>query len=100
MGAKRTPPSFSVTLPEGTADHVRAALQAAGAQEGYASVNDLLEGAIRKELRRLQRKHNAGKPWPGIPTGILPPGRRTQEETQGTGQLTPVPTVTTRTQRR
>lgn len=85
MRAKRTPPSFSVTLPDGVADQVRAAVQAAGAQEGYASVNDLLETAILKELRRLQRKHNGGKPWPGIPAGILRPGRRTQEETQGAG---------------
>lgn len=83
MRAKRTPPSFSVTLPEGTADQVRAAVQAIGVQEGYASVNDLMEAAISKELRRLQRKHNAGKPWPGIPTGILRPGRRTAEERGG-----------------
>ena len=85
MRAKRTPPSFSVTLPDGTADQVRAAVQAIGVQEGYASVNDLLEAAINKELRRLQRKHNAGKPWQGIPAGVLRPGRRTQTETQGAG---------------
>lgn len=83
MKAKRPSPSFSITLPEDTADQVRAAVQAAGVQEGYASVNDLLEAAISKELRRLQRKHNAGKPWPGIPAGVLRPGRRTQEETRG-----------------
>ena len=59
-------------------------MQAAGVQEGFASVNDLLEAAINKELRRLQRKHNAGKPWPGIPVGVLRPGRRTHEEAQGT----------------
>ncbi|SEF11699.1 hypothetical protein SAMN04489740_4133 [Arthrobacter alpinus] len=86
MRAKRTPPSFSITLPVEVADQVRAALQAAGALEGYASVNDLLEASIRKELRRLQRKHNAGKAWPGIPAGVLRPGRRTQEETQTTAQ--------------
>ncbi|ALV47820.1 hypothetical protein MB46_19265 (plasmid) [Arthrobacter alpinus] len=86
MRAKRTPPSFGVTLPVEVADQVRAALNAAGALEGYASVNDLLEASIRKELHRLQRKHNAGKPWPGIPAGVLRPGRRTQEETQATAQ--------------
>jgi hypothetical protein len=84
MRAKRTPPSFGITLPGEVADQVRAALQATGAQEGYASVNDLLEAAIRKELRRLQRKHNGGKPWLGIPVGILRPGRRTTEERKGT----------------
>lgn len=66
------------------ADQVRAAVQAVGAQEGYASVNDLLEGAIRKELRRLQRKHNAGKAWVGTPSGVLRPGRRTEEEKRNT----------------
>lgn len=55
-------------------------MQATGAQEGYASVNELLEAAIRRGLRRLQRKHNAGRPWPGIPAGVLRPGRRTTEE--------------------
>ena len=85
MRARRAPPSLSVTLPDGVAGQVRAAVQAAGAQEGHASVNDLLEAAILKELRRLQRKHNGGKHWPGIPAGILRPGRRTQEETQGVG---------------
>lgn len=59
-------------------------MQAAGVQEGYPSVNDLLEAAINKELRRLQRKHNARKPWPGIPAGVLRHGRRTHEEAQGT----------------
>ena len=84
MKAKRTSPNFSVTLPDDAADQVRAALHAAGAQEGYTSVNDLLEAAIRKELRRLQRKHNAGKPWQGISAGILRPGRRTTEERNAT----------------
>lgn len=86
MKVKRPSPSFSVTLPEGTADQVRAAVQVTGVQEGYASVNELLEAAINKELRRLQRKHNAGKPWPGIPVGVLRPGRRTQEEARNSAQ--------------
>ena len=84
MRAKRTPPSFSVTLPVEVADQVRAAVQATGVKEGYASVNDLLEAAINKELRRLQRKHNAGKPWPGIPSGVLRPGMRTKSEKNST----------------
>ncbi|ALE04826.1 hypothetical protein AL755_03880 (plasmid) [Arthrobacter sp. ERGS1:01] len=82
----RRPPSFSLTLPAETADQVRAAQQAAGAQEGYASVNELLTAAVNRELRRLQRKHNGGKPWEGTPAGVLRPGRRTQEETRGSGE--------------
>jgi hypothetical protein len=85
MKAKRSP-SFALTLPSETADQVRAAQQAVGAQEGYASVNELLTAAVNRELRRLQRKHNGGKPWPGIPAGIIRPGMRTKEETRGSGQ--------------
>ncbi|WP_082368896.1 ParB family protein [Arthrobacter sp. ERGS1:01] len=85
MKAKRSP-SFSLSLPVETADQVRAVQQAVGAQEGYASVNDLLTAAVNREFRRLQRKHNGGKPWPGIPAGVIRPGMRTKEETRGSGK--------------
>ncbi|WP_369745828.1 hypothetical protein [Paenarthrobacter sp. AMU7] len=32
-------------------------------EEGYASVNDFVEAAVRRELRRVQRKYNGGKKW-------------------------------------
>jgi hypothetical protein len=35
-----------------------------------------------RELKRLQRKYNGGKKWPGVPAGQLRPGRRTREEMQ------------------
>ena len=84
MRPKRSP-SFSLSLPVDTADQVRAAQQAVGAEEGYASVNELLTAAVNRELRRLQRKHNGSKPWPGIPAGVIRPGMRTKEETRGSG---------------
>lgn len=79
MRPKRSP-SFSLSLPVETADQVRAAQQAAGAEEGYASVNELLTAAVNRELRRLQRKYNKSRPWEGIGPGALRPGMRTRAE--------------------
>ena len=67
---------------EEDANQIRAAVDAVGAFEGYASITDLVEAATLRELRRLQRKYNNGKKWPGIPAGQLRPGRRTREEIQ------------------
>jgi hypothetical protein len=63
------------------ADQVRAALQAAGRAEGYASLSDLVVAATMREVKRLQRKHNAGRPWDPVPQGTVRPGRRTRAET-------------------
>lgn len=59
---------------------IRAAVQAVGLQEGYASIADFVEGAARRELRRLQRKYNGGRKWPGVEPGELRRGRRTRAE--------------------
>lgn len=63
------------------ADQVRAALQAVGGAEGYASLSDLVVAATMREIKRLQRKHNDGKPWDPVPAGTARPGRRTRAET-------------------
>lgn len=62
------------------ADQVRAALQAAGPKEGYASLSDLVVAATMEEVKRLQRKYNDGKAWPGIPIGKIRRGRPTLGE--------------------
>ncbi|BCW78448.1 MULTISPECIES: ParB family protein [Micrococcaceae] len=62
------------------ADQVRAALQAAGPGEGYASLSDLVVAATMEEVKRLQRKYNEGQTWPGIPAGKLRRGRPTLGE--------------------
>lgn len=62
-------------------NQIRAAVDAVGELEGYTSVADLIEAGTLNELKRLQRKHNGKKKWPGIPAGQLRPGRRTREET-------------------
>lgn len=74
--------SFSPYFTETDADQVRAAVQEAGHLEGYASITDLIEAATLREVKRLQRKYNGGKKWPGVPAGALRPGRRTREEVQ------------------
>lgn len=74
--SKAKPESFSPYFTTADAEHVRAAYAAAGHLEGYASISELIEEATLKEVRRLQRKYNNGKPWPGLPAGQLPTGRR------------------------
>lgn len=81
--------NFSKTKPAAhinpyfTADQaaqVRAALQAAGPGEGYASLSDLVVAATMEEVKRLQRKYNEGRTWPGIPAGKIRRGRPTLGE--------------------
>ncbi|MDQ0104440.1 hypothetical protein J2T10_004115 [Paenarthrobacter nicotinovorans] len=62
-------------------NQIRAAVQHVGKLEGYTSIADLVEAAARRELRRLQRKYNNGRKWPGVEAGELRPGRRTRAET-------------------
>jgi hypothetical protein len=78
--SKRKPASFTPYFTQKDADQVRAAFLSTGPAEGYASVTDLIEKAVLKEVRRLQRKHNGGRPWEPVPPGGLRPGRRTRTE--------------------
>ena len=73
-------PAFTPYYTEDQAGQVRAAFKAAGLQEGDASVSDLIVRATMREVKRLQRKYNAGKPWPPVPAGGLRPGQRTMDE--------------------
>jgi hypothetical protein len=72
--------SISPYFAETDADQIRAAVRAVGKLEGYASITDLVESATLRELKRLQRKYNGGKKWPGVPAGQLRPGRRKRDE--------------------
>lgn len=79
----RKPSSFTPYFTEQDADQVRAAFLAAGSAEGYQSVSELIESAVLREVRRLQRKHNNGKKWVPVKAGSLRPGRRTRQEKGG-----------------
>jgi hypothetical protein len=72
---------LSQTFSKDEAERIRATFKAAGALEGYASLEDLAKAGILREVRRLERKHNGGKKWPGIPAGQIRPGQRTRDET-------------------
>lgn len=78
--SKRKPASFTPYFAQADADQVRAAFLAAGNAEGYRSVTDLIEAAVMREVKRLQRKHNQGRKWDPVAPGALRPGRRTLEE--------------------
>lgn len=80
LRAKREDSSISAKFTRDDAEQMRAVVKAVGMEEGYASVNDLVEAAVRRELRRIQRNHNGGRKWPGVPSGQLRPGRRTRQE--------------------
>ena len=78
--SKRKPASFTPYFTQEDAGRVRAAFLSTGAAEGYASVSDLIEKAVLKEVRRLQRKYNGGKSWEPVPPGALRTGRRNLAE--------------------
>lgn len=75
-------PAFTPYYTEDQAGQVRAAFKAAGLQEGDASVSDLIVRATMREVKRLQRKYNAGNPWPPVQPGELRRGQRTMNEMQ------------------
>lgn len=78
--SRQKPASFTpyFTIPD--AEQVRAAFLAAGEAEGYGSVSELIEAATLREVRRLERKYNKGRPWAPVQAGALRPGRRTLKE--------------------
>jgi hypothetical protein len=73
---------FTPYYTEDQAGQVRAAFQAAGLQEGDASVSDFIVRATMREVKRLQRKYNGGKPWAPVEAGGLRRGQRTMDEIQ------------------
>ncbi len=73
--------NFTPYFTEDEAGQVRAAFQATGHLEGDASLSDFIVRATMREVKRLQRKHNDGRVWPGVPAGSMRPGRRTRAET-------------------
>ncbi|MDQ0212119.1 ParB family protein [Arthrobacter bambusae] len=78
--SKAKPESFSPYFTTAAAGQVRAAFATSGEAEGYASISELIEAATLREVRRLQRKYNKGKPWEPLPPGSARTGRRSKEE--------------------
>ncbi|WP_026536030.1 ParB family protein, partial [Arthrobacter sp. H14] len=67
--SKHKPASFTPYFTQQDTEQVRAAYLAAGQAEGYASITDLIEAAVLREVRRLQRKHNGRRPWEPVAAG-------------------------------
>jgi hypothetical protein len=78
--SRKKPSSFAPYFTISDADQVRAAFLAAGRLEGNVSISELIEAATLKEVRRLQRTHNTGRPWDGARPGSLRPGQRPRAE--------------------
>ncbi|MFE4230140.1 hypothetical protein ACFRJ8_19880 [Arthrobacter sp. NPDC056886] len=74
--------AFTPYFTEDEAGQVRAAFLAAGHLEGDASVSDFIVRATMREVKRLQRRHNAGRAWAPVPAGGLRRGQRTKDELQ------------------
>ncbi|OAD97688.1 hypothetical protein [Arthrobacter sp. OY3WO11] len=73
--------AFTPYYTEEQAEQVRAAfLEAGQPEEGDASVSDFIVRASMREVKRLQRKYNGGKPWPPVQAGELRKGQRTMDE--------------------
>lgn len=87
MSIPKKTKTVSPYFTEDDVEQIRAAVQAVGHLEGYASISALVEAATLRELRRLQRKYNRGRKWPGIPAGQMRPGQRTREEARRRHQL-------------
>lgn len=71
------------------ADQVRAVFEAAGAQEGYSSISEMIEAATLRELKRIQRKYNAGQPWPGVAASTGRAGRPRKNQAPGNAKAGP-----------
>ncbi|PYF96387.1 hypothetical protein SAMN05216184_11947 [Georgenia satyanarayanai] len=54
---------------------VRAAILHTNHIEGPRSLSEFINHAVMAEVERLERKHNAGQPWPGVGARELPQGR-------------------------
>lgn len=81
MGREKKIAAFTPYYTEAQAAQVRAAFVEAGKPaEGDASLSDFIVRATMREVGRLQRKHNNGKPWPAIQAGELRRGQRTIDE--------------------
>lgn len=81
MANQKKTAAFTPYYTEDQAEQVRAAfLEAGKPEEGDASLSDFIVRATMREVKRLQRKHNGGKPWPPVKAGELRRGQRTMDE--------------------
>ena len=56
-------------------DRIRGAIMHTIPYEGVRSLSQFLSGAAMKEVERLERQYNDGKPFPPVGARELPQGR-------------------------
>ena len=69
------PPKVSFYQDREDTDRVRGALLHTMATEGPRTLSQFINDAVMKEVTRLEKKHNAGRPFPKLGAGKLPQGR-------------------------
>ena len=69
------PPKVSFYQAREDTDRVRGALLHTMASEGPRTLSQFINDAVLKEVTRLEKKYNAGEPFPKLGAGKLPQGR-------------------------
>lgn len=69
------PPKVSFYQDREDTDRVRGALLHTMATEGPRTLSQFINDAVMKEVKRLEKKYNEGKPFPKLGAGKLPQGR-------------------------
>lgn len=69
------PPKVSFYQEQEDTDRIRGAIMHTIPYEGVRSLSQFLSGAAMKEVERLERQYNDGKPFPRVGARELPQGR-------------------------
>jgi hypothetical protein len=69
------PPKVSFYQEQDDTDRIRGAIMHTIPYEGVRSLSQFLSGAAMKEVERLERQYNDGKPFPPVGARELPQGR-------------------------
>lgn len=69
------PPKVSFYQEQEDTDRIRGAIMHTIPYEGVRSLSQFLSGAAMKEVERLERQYNDGKPFPPVGARQLPQGR-------------------------
>lgn len=69
------PPKVSFYQEQEDTDRIRGAIMHTIPYEGVRSLSQFLSGAAMKEVERLERQYNNGKPFPPVGARELPQGR-------------------------
>lgn len=69
------PPKVTFYQEKTDTDRVRGAILHTIPQEGVRTLSSFVNDAVMKEVERLEREYNGGKPFPPARSGELPQGR-------------------------